>query len=145
MRLGPGQVAFLAEARRAVLATIAPDGRPRLVPCCFALVSESGVTVIDTPIDDKPKSTSDPMRLARVQDVLREPRVSLLVDRWDEDWSRLGWLRIEGLARLLDPGPPAHASSVAALRDRYPRYRSHDLEHRPIIRITPTRVVDWHA
>ena len=69
------------------------------------------------------------------------------MDRWDEDWTRLAWLRAEGTAELLGPGRdgPEHASAVAALRDRYPQYASHRLEERPLIRITIERVTEWGA
>ncbi|MBX3030148.1 MAG: TIGR03668 family PPOX class F420-dependent oxidoreductase [Chloroflexi bacterium] len=136
---------LLHESRRATLATIAADGRPRLVPCCFAVGSEDGALVIDTPIDAKPKAGDDPMRLARIQDILRDPRVTLLVDRWDEDWRRLAWLRIEGTARVLGPGEAGHDTAVIALRERYPQYATHPLETLPIIRITPTRHIGWTA
>ena len=149
MSLGPRHRLLLATARRATLATIAPDGRPRLVPCCIALGTEGGELVIDTPIDAKPKSTTDPMRLARVLDIRRDARVSLLLDTWDEDWSRLAWVRVDGTARLLIPwagrDAPIHAEAVAALRERYPQYREHRLETLPIIRVVPTRISGWPA
>lgn len=144
-RLGPEQRALLAEARRATLATIAPDGRPRLVPCCFALVDGDRGPLIYTPIDEKPKHSPDPRTLGRVQDIERDGRVTLLVDRWDEDWSRLAWLRIEGVARVLWPVADAdeHATAVRALRTRYPQYHGHGLEGLPVIRIEPTRASGW--
>jgi PPOX class probable F420-dependent enzyme len=119
------------------------------VPCCFAIGFEDGALVIDTPIDDKPKTTSDPGRLARVRDIRRDPRASLLVDRWDEDWTRLAWVRVVGTARLLVPWSPrdtsAHASAIEALRSRYPQYREHRLEIQPVIRISVERMTGWDA
>lgn len=141
--------ALLISERRATLTTIAPDGHPRSVPCCFAIGVEGDGLVIDTPIDAKAKTSSDPMRLARVRDIRRDPRVTLLVDRWDEDWSRLAWIRVEGSARLLLPWAPpdagVHAAAVRALRGRYPQYEGHRLETLPIIRIGPDRVTGWSA
>jgi PPOX class probable F420-dependent enzyme len=131
-------------------------------------------TVIWTPIDEKPKETADPLSLARVRDVLARPTVSLLVDRWDEDWSRLAWVRLDGTASILVParlpadgagtvspalgdradrGPdesPApdvseHAAAVAALRARYPQYDNQALEVRPVIRIAVDHVTGWWA
>jgi PPOX class probable F420-dependent enzyme len=141
--LSATQRAFLESARRAVLATIAPDGRPRLVPICFVVLGEP--PVLYAPIDDKPKSTDDPLALARVRDIQADPRVTILVDRWDEDWTRLAWLRAEGRAMLLQPGAAAdeHAVAVASLRSKYPQYATHRLDIRPIIRIAMDRVVDW--
>ena len=83
--LSAAERAFVEAARRAVLTTIAPDGRPRPVPICFVL--DPRRPVLYTPLDDKPKATDDPMRLARVTDILADPRVVVLVDRWDEDWT----------------------------------------------------------
>jgi PPOX class probable F420-dependent enzyme len=149
------QRACLASARRAVLATISPDGRPRLVPICFVL--DEARPVLYTPIDDKPKRSDDPLALARVRDIVADARVTVLVDRWDEDWSRLGWLRCHGRAAVREPtadGAPdadaaadsrEHASAVAALRHKYPQYAVHRLEARPLIRVTIERVAHWGA
>ena len=133
---------FLSAHRRAILVTIAPDGRPRPVPVCFVLADDAAI--LYTPLDDKPKQTDDPMRIARVRDIERDPRVSILADHWDEEWSRLGWLRAEGRATLLDPGAE-QAGAVAALRARYPQYLTHRLDDRPLIRIEIDRVTTWGA
>ena len=146
-RLEPDQRALLEEARRATLATIGPDGLPRLFPCCFALLDRPDGPLLVTPIDEKPKRTSDPRTLARVTDIERDGRVTLLVDRWDEDWSRLAWLRVTGTADVLWPSDAreAHAEAAVALRHRYRQYRAHILESLPMIRITPTRISGWEA
>lgn len=142
MILEPAQRAFLAGARRATLTTLAPDGRPRLVPICYVLEPESAV--VWTPLDEKPKAVDDVRRLARVRDIVDRPDVVVLVDRWSEDWSELGWLRLDGLATLVAP-PPVEAEVIAELRTKYPQYRDHDLEGRPLIRIEVTRAVGWGA
>lgn len=138
MRLAAADATLLRDARRATLATIAPDGRPRLVPVCFVAIDD----VIWSPLDEKPKSVDDPRGLARVRDIERDPRVTLLVDRWSEDWSELGWMRLEGQAQVVEFADPA---IVEALRAKYPQYAGHDLESRPMIRITIERAVDWAA
>ena len=137
------QRAFIESARRAVLATIGHAGRPRLVPICFALADDR--PILYTPLDDKPKRTNDPLDLARVRDIGADPRVTVLVDRWDEDWTRLAWLRMEGIAELVTPGRdgPEYGAAVAALRGRYPQYASHRLEERPLIHIIIVRVTEW--
>jgi len=156
------QHAFLAAARSGTLATVAPDGLPRLVPCCFVLVGGAGplaggdgssagrggkTAVLYTPLDEKPKRVADPRALARVRDLIKRPDVALLVDRWSEDWTELAWLRIRGRAALLEPGeaPDEHAGAVAALRVKYPQYRDHRLEDRALIRIEVLRAVWWSA
>ena len=139
--LSAEQRPFLAAARRAVLVTIAADGRPRPVPICFVL--DSDLPILWTPIDDKPKRSDDPSALARVRDIAADPRVTILVDRWDDDWTRLAWLRCEGRAVLVGPEAADHAGVVAGLRARYPQYRDHGLETRPLIRVDIERVTDW--
>lgn len=140
--LTSAQRTFLGSARRAVLATIAPDGQPRLVPICFVVASDR--PVLYTPIDDKPKRGNDPVTLARVRDIQSDARVTVLVDRWDEDWTRLGWLRAEGRAALLGAEVGAeHAAAVRDLRSKYPQYDMHRLEERPLIRVTLERVIGW--
>jgi PPOX class probable F420-dependent enzyme len=146
--LTPAEVAFLAAARTAVLATIDRALRPRLVPICFVITAtESGLRLY-TPIDEKPKKSDDPLALGRVRDILADPAVWLLVDRWSEDWSHLAWLRLEGRADLLAPdaGEEAqaeHAAAVAELRGKYPQYATHRLEILPIIRIRVERSRSW--
>ena len=146
--LDPTQRAFLVAARRAVLATTAPDGRPRLVPICYIVDDDApdGRPRLYTPLDEKPKRVDDPRDLARVRDLLGAPSVTLLVDRWSEDWSRLGWVRLYGTGVVLEPQTPdreEHAAAVTALRTKYPQYATHALEIRPMIRLTIDRAVSW--
>ena len=145
--LTPSQRDALADARRAVLATIGPGGRPRLVPVCFTLAADR--PVLYSPLDDKPKRAADVHDLARVRDIGRDPRVTVLVDTWDEDWSRLAWTRCEGSASLLEPNGvesgDEHPIAVEALRSKYPHYATHDLANRPLIRIVLERVTSWSA
>ena len=135
--------ALLGAARRAVLATIAPDGQPRLVPICYVVDAER--PIIYSPLDRKPKRSQDPFGLARVRDIAADPRVTLLADRWDEDWSRLAWLRLEGLAALFHPSDPGHSAVVAALRARHPQYERQKLDDRPMLEVVVERVVRWSA
>jgi PPOX class probable F420-dependent enzyme len=144
--LTPTELAFLATARTAVLATIDDGGAPRLVPICF-VVTESPRLVLHSPLDEKPKRIVDPHDLQRVRDILERPEVALLIDRWSEDWTRLGWLRLRGLADLVEPDDASaaseHAAAVAALRRKYPQYGTHRLEERPLIRIVIERRRGW--
>jgi PPOX class probable F420-dependent enzyme len=135
--LSADQRAFLADARTATLATIAPDGSPRLVPVCFVV---DGDTVY-SPLDEKPKNVADVRELARVRDILARPGVALLVHRWSEDWSELGWLRLGGEGRLVEAGE--YAPVIATLRAKYPQYAGHDLEARPLIAIRVDAVRAW--
>ena len=143
--LDPSELAFLVAARRAILATIDPDGRPRLVPVCFIVeaVADERLRLL-TPLDDKPKSTHDKRALARVRDIAARPGVSVLVERWDEDWTRLGWLRLHGEATLLEPSDVT-GDAVVRLRSKYPQYATHDLESSPMIAIEIERATSWGA
>ena len=132
--------ALLAEGRRATLATIAPDGGPRLVPVCYALVDDT----IWIALDEKPKSVDDVRDLARVRDIVRRPTVSLLVDRWSVAWSDLAWVRIHGTARLVEPGDVPD-TVIPALRDRYPQYAGHALEAAPMLAVVVSGVRRWDA
>lgn len=142
-RLTAAERALLDGVRRAVLATIRPDGTPRLVPIGFiARDRKDGALELWSSLDEKPKASDDPRGLARVRDVLARSDVAVLVDRWSEDWSELAWLRLGGTARLVEPAdiPPDVAP---ALRARYPQYGSHDLEGRPALAIVITAVASW--
>ncbi len=146
--LTDAQRAFATTARSATLATIGSSGRPRLVPLCFAIGSDArdGRVRVYSPLDEKPKRSPDPHELARVRDLLILPDATLLIDRWSEDWSDLGWLRLDGRAELLEPEPrerDEHAAAIAALRAKYRQYEAHRLEERPIIRFTVDRAVSW--
>jgi PPOX class probable F420-dependent enzyme len=136
---------FLEAARRAVLATISSDGRPRLVPICFVL--DPGRSVLYTPLDEKPKTVDDPRQLARVRDIEADPRVAVLVERWDEDWANLAWLRCAGVASMIEAETHTadRTAAIAALREKYPPYAAHDLEARPIIRVTIEQATSWGA
>ena len=101
------------EARVARLATIGSRG-PHLVPCTFALVGDRIVSVVD----EKPKRTTALQRLANIRG---DPRVSLLVDRYDEDWIRLWWVRADGRATVEVAGAERDAA-VDALASKYPQY-----------------------
>lgn len=120
------------------LATADETAAPYLVPVCYAFDGDR----FYTPLDEKPKRVSD-VELRRVRNILASDRVALLVDRYDDDWSRLGYVLVRGRAALLSPGMGGHDAALTLLRDRYPQYRSMRLEERPVIVITTERVVSW--
>lgn len=137
------ELAALSKARVGRLATADADGRPTAVPICYALVEpDDGPVELVTPIDEKPK-TADLDELRRVRDIRANGRVAVVVDRYTEDWDRLGWIQIRGTARVVGPGDANHPAAVAALRARYDQYANHDLEHRPVIAIAPGSVRSW--
>jgi PPOX class probable F420-dependent enzyme len=128
--------------------TLAADGRPRPVPIAFAFIDAPERLILYTALDEKPKSVPDPRDLARVRDIGARPRVAVLVDRWDEDWSRLAWVRLEGTATVLEPTDSSgseQAEAVGLLRGRYPQYATQTLETRPVIRVAVDRISGWSA
>src|SRR5215213_7773785 len=123
--------AFIESARRATLATIGPNGLPRLVPICFVLAPgrPPDALVLVSPLDEKPKTVDDAR--ARVRDIEARPRATLLVDRWSEDWSELAWVRLECAASVLEPEASDERNAwLEALRAKHPQYLEHGLESR---------------
>jgi PPOX class probable F420-dependent enzyme len=129
--------ARLAQAPVARLATLRPDGTPRLVPFTFALVGD----VICSAVDGvKPKTST---RLARLDDVRRDPRVALVADHYDADWSTLWWVRVDGVAEIHEAGA-LRADALAALVAKYPLYAAAPPDGVVLV-ITPTRWAGWTA
>lgn len=123
------------ESRVARLGTLARDGRPHLVPVCFAVLREA----IAVAVDEKPKRST---RLARLANVERDPRVTLLVDRYDDDWERLAWVRVDGRGSVFERGG-MWPEALAELRRRYSQYQAMALEELPMLRIEPERIAGW--
>lgn len=130
---------LLLNSRLAHLATSTKDGVPHVVPICYAYDGNS----IYTPIDEKPKHVG-PDRLRRVLNILHNPHVSFVVDLYDEDWSKLRFIKAGGIAEILREGEQ-HERAISLLREKYRQYRSMNLEKRPIIRIELLRVSSWSA
>jgi len=137
--LEPRTAAFLAHARVAHLATANRQGRPHVVPIVFVVLEGRLYSALDA----KPKRV-DARRLRRVRNVLENPEVAVVVDHYDEDWSRLGYVLLQGAARLLD-APEETAPALAALREKYPQYAAepYTLTDAPLLVLEPQRVVTW--
>ncbi|MFC7450411.1 TIGR03668 family PPOX class F420-dependent oxidoreductase [Rhodococcus daqingensis] len=123
-------------ARVARLATVGADGQPHLVPVVFATADG----VIFTAVDEKPKSTR---RLRRLDNITATGRVSLLVDEYAEDWSRLWWIRVDGAARVLADDTRSR-TGIDALVRKYPQYTASPPAG-PVVAIDPDRWVSWSA
>lgn len=128
---------MLREARVARLATADARGHPHVIPVCFVFDGRS----IYTAVDEKPKRAS-PKHLRRIRNIEANPEVALVVDHYEEDWARLRYVLVSGTAQVIEGGDD-HARAVALLHDKYPQYRAMRLEGRPMIKITPRRVVAW--
>jgi PPOX class probable F420-dependent enzyme len=128
--------ARVAAARVARLATVGPGGAPHLVPFCFVLAGE----VLYSAVDHKPKRTANLRRLANAA---AEPRVCVLVDHYEDDWSRLWWVRLDARAERLEPGPEVERA-LAELAVKYPQYRE-TTPAGPVLRIAIERWSGWEA
>jgi PPOX class probable F420-dependent enzyme len=127
---------FLAGRRVGHLATADARGAPHVVPVCFAV---SGGALYIT-IDQKPKG--DARTLKRLRNIAENQAVAFVADRWDEDWSRLGWLMLRGRAVILDAGDE-HDHAQELLRARYHQYRSMALDNLPVIALRIGRATSW--
>ena len=131
-------LAMLREARVGRLATADAGGRPLLVPVCFAF---DGAALFSA-VDDKPKRTRE---LRRLRNVRENPHASLLVDVWDEDWTRLAWVSVEGRAAVLGAGAD-FTRALELLRAKYPQYRTMNLERDgAVLRLQADHVLSWRA
>jgi PPOX class probable F420-dependent enzyme len=128
---------FLAGQRVARLATADAAGRPHVVPICYAL---RGNTVYFT-IDEKPKKRPG-ARLKRLANLRENPFAALVVDRYDEDWSRLGWVMVHGHAEILRDGPE-HDRAQATLCARYPQLAAMRIDHLPVVAIRIDHAASW--
>jgi PPOX class probable F420-dependent enzyme len=130
---------LLRDSRVARLGTADRAGQPLVVPVCYVF---DGRTCF-SPIDAKPKRVAG-RALRRLRNIEENPRVSLAVDRYDEDWTRLCWVIVEGRAEILTGGPE-RADAVDLLREKYAQYRTLGLDRdaATVIRISPDRTMCW--
>jgi PPOX class probable F420-dependent enzyme len=128
---------FLAVQRVARLATADAAGRPHVVPICYAV---TGDTVYFT-VDEKPKKKPG-ARLKRLSNLRENPFAALVVDRYDEDWTRLGWVMLQGSAEILESGDE-HARAQANLRARYPQLATMRIAGLPVVAVRVHHVASW--
>jgi PPOX class probable F420-dependent enzyme len=130
---------MLREGRVGRLATADAAARPLVVPVCFAVADDA----LYTAVDDKPKRTRD---LRRLRNIAENPHVCLVVDEWDEDWSRLRWVIVEGTATALTAGSE-FTRAVDLLREKYAQYRAMDLprDAGAVVCVRIARVLAWRA
>lgn len=125
-----------AQAPVARLATVTPDGMPHLVPVVFAVSDD----VVYTTVDAKPKTTR---RLRRLANIESNPRASVLVDHYADDWTQLWWVRVDGTAAIHRTGE-AMEIGYDVLRAKYAQYQVVQLDG-PVITVAVQRWISWHA
>jgi len=132
---------FIERHRVAHLATANAQGRPSVIPICYAFPD----AVFYSVIDEKPKTVSS-NQLQRIQNIRSNPNVALVIDDYSEDWEALAYLHVRCLAEILEPGTTQeHSVAITALRARYPQYSSMPIDARPVIKLVPQQVRFWSA
>ena len=132
-------LALLRDARVGRLATADAAGRPLVVPVCYVFDG----TRIYSAVDAKPKRTRE---LRRLKNIAANPQVSLVVDVWDEEWSRLCWVIVEGRAQVIERGEE-FTRAIDLLTLKYPQYRTLALDRTQgaLVALSPDHVLAWRA
>ena len=118
------------------LATADAGGAPHVVPVCYAIEGAS----LYIPVDEKPKRRDGPLK--RLRNIAANPAAAVVIDRYDEDWTRLGWVMLRGRAEILHDGAE-HARAQALLRGRYPQLGGMELAPLPVIALRIAQVTAW--
>ena len=134
--LSDTQRRFVQSRQVGHLATADAAGAPYLVPVCFGL-AEAALYIT---IDEKPKRRGVPLK--RVRNILENPNAAFIVDRYDEDWARLGWVMLRGPADILDRGDE-HDRAQALIVARYPQLRTMTIADLPVIALRIAQVTSW--
>jgi len=128
---------FIRNQRVARLATVDQNGHPYVVPICYVYDGRFIFFVLD----QKPKKVKL-LELKRVRNIIINPQVSLVIDKYYEDWQKLGFVTILGEANLLKNGKE-HDRVILMLKDKYIQYRAMDINYNPIIKITVSKIIPW--
>jgi PPOX class probable F420-dependent enzyme len=135
--LSDREAQFLALQRVAHLATADRSAIPHVVPVCFVVVA--GTLYIT--IDEKPKR-APAAKLKRLKNIADNPAVSIVVDRYEEDWARLAWVMLHGRAEILRQGIE-HDTAQTDLRQKYPQLNAMQIDAQPVIAVRLERVTSW--
>jgi PPOX class probable F420-dependent enzyme len=130
---------FIVQHRVGRLATVSPIRQAHIVPVVYAYDGAHIYVVLD----EKPKRVPS-MELKRVRNIKSNARVSLLIDNYDEDWNKLAWVRIDGVAKILSHADTT-ARAIELLCAKYPQYRKMKLTFKPVIEITVKKKAHWEA
>jgi PPOX class probable F420-dependent enzyme len=134
--LSEAECRFLSRHKVAHLATADRRGAPHVVPVCFAIEGDA----LYITVDEKPKRADVPLK--RLRNIAENPAVAVTVDRYDDDWTRLGWVMLRGRAEILSDGAE-HARAQDVLRARYPQLNDMRIGSLPVIAVRVERVTSW--
>ncbi len=135
--LTDAQRRFLATHRVARLATADVAGRPHVVPICYALIENTVYFTIDEKLKKQPAA-----QLKRLSNLRENPHAALVVDHYDDDWSQLGWVMVQGRAEVLASGRE-HDLAQANLRARYPQLAAMRIEELPVVAVRVDHAASW--
>jgi coenzyme F420-0:L-glutamate ligase/coenzyme F420-1:gamma-L-glutamate ligase len=136
----PEQASFLVRQRVARLATASGCGEPHVIPVCFAFDGR----LIYIALDEKPKNVPV-KRLKRVRNILENPHIAFIVDRFSEDWDLLAYVMVRGWAGLVEPGTGEQVTAIQLLRGKYHQYERMSIKENPVLSIRPDRIASWGA
>jgi PPOX class probable F420-dependent enzyme len=137
----PRVIQFVTAARVARMATADAHGAPHAIPICFWFDGAHFYFAID----EKPKRAAAG-GLKRMRNIADNPRVALIIDQYEEDWSQLAYVLVRGFARMVEDSEE-YMLALRHLRDKYRQYRTMELypDRNPVVRIEPQRVHVWGA
>jgi coenzyme F420-0:L-glutamate ligase / coenzyme F420-1:gamma-L-glutamate ligase len=136
------ELAFVANRRVGRLATANALGVPSVVPFCYALIEHGGKPVVVSSLDRKPK-TRDVRDMQRVRNLAAQPRITLVVDDYNDDWERLAFVQFHGFAEIREPGDVGFDEAATALKQKYRQYAEMAIEDRPLIWIDRISANSW--
>jgi PPOX class probable F420-dependent enzyme len=137
--LNKKELAFIRAARVAHLATADAKRQPHVIPICFVFDGK----YFYSPIDQKPKRVAA-RKLKRTTNIRENPHVSLVIDRYEEDWRKLAYILVFGKAQIVLSGKK-YLKAIRLLRKKYAQYQTMAIDERPMIVIKPKRIIGWGA
>lgn len=130
---------LVRESRVARMATVDEKDTPHVVAIVYGFDGKR----LFTPIDEKPKKDST-KKLRRIKNIENNRAVTVLVDQYHEDWSRLAWVQVRGRADILTDGR-VYEKGISLLNEKYIQYSEMRLDDKPLIVVYPTKIVSWRA
>ncbi|MQF65399.1 TIGR03668 family PPOX class F420-dependent oxidoreductase [SAR202 cluster bacterium AC-409-J13_OGT_754m] len=128
---------LIADSSIAYLATVSNKGHPHIVPICFVLRDQNFYSLID----NKPKDVQL-LKLRRVQNIISNPKVALIVNHYEDDWNKLWHILLKGHGSLV-VNELERTAAIKSLKQKYRQYLDMDVDLNPVIKISPTSIVSW--
>ena len=130
---------LITDSSIAYLSTVSHKGHPHIVPICFVLLDQNFYSLLD----NKPKNVQL-LKLKRVQNIISNPKVALIVNHYEDDWDKLWHVLIKGNGSIVSNELERRAA-IKSLKQKYGQYLHMDVDLNPVIKIKPTNIVSWGA